>query len=51
MAAKQPAYLNIVKQEQGQGPTTECLAAIPIAMSNEEDNCKLGMLSALATGC
>lgn len=48
MAARQPAYLNIVKQEQGHGPTTECLAAVPEAVTNEECNRKPGMLSAVA---
>lgn len=48
MAARQPAYLNIVKQEQGHGPTTECLAAVPVAVTNEETNRKPGMLSAAA---
>ena len=50
MAARQPAYLNIVKQEQGHGPTTECLAAVPVAVTNEETNRKPGMLSAAFTG-
>lgn len=51
MAARQPAYLNIVKQEQGHGPTTECLAAVPVAVAvtNEERNRKPGMSSAVAT--
>lgn len=40
MAAKQLAYLNIAKQEQGQGLTTERLAAVPVAVTNEEHNCK-----------
>lgn len=49
MAARQPAYLNIVKQEQWHGPTTESLAALPVAATNEEHNRKLGMLSTVAT--
>lgn len=49
MAARQPAYLNIVKQEQGHGATTECLAAVPVAVTNEESNHKPGMLSGVAT--
>lgn len=32
MAAKQPAYLNIVKQQHGYG-STECLAAVPVAVT------------------
>lgn len=49
MAAKQPAYLNIVKQEQRQRLTTESLAGVPVAVTNEEHNCKAGMLTAVAT--
>lgn len=49
MAARQLAYLNIVKQEQGHRPTTECLAAVQVAVTNEERNRKPGMLSAVAT--
>lgn len=36
VAARQPAYLNIVKQDRGHGPTTECLAALQVAVTNEE---------------
>lgn len=49
MAARQPAYLNIVKQEQGHGPATECLAAVPGAVTNREHNREPGMLSAVTT--
>lgn len=49
VAARQPAYLNIVKQEEGYGLTTECLAAVSVAMTNEECNRKLGRLSTVAT--
>lgn len=49
MAARQPAYLNIVKQEPGHGVTTECLAVVPVAMTNGECNRKPGMLSAVDT--
>lgn len=49
MAARQPTYLNIVKQEQGHGPTTECLAKVPVAVTNEECNSKPGMWRAVAT--
>lgn len=47
MAARQPAYLNIVKQERGHGATTECLAAAPGASTNEERNRKPGVLTAV----
>lgn len=48
MAARQPAYLNIVKQEQRHGLTTGRLAAVPIAVTNTECNCKPCMLRAVS---
>lgn len=42
MTARQRAYLNIVKQEQGHGPTTETLAAVPVAVTHKECNRKAG---------
>lgn len=34
--ARQPAYLNIVKQEHGHVEATEILAAVPMAVSHKE---------------
>lgn len=34
--ARQPAYLNIVKQENGHVEATEILAAVPMAVSHKE---------------
>lgn len=36
MTARQHAYLNIVKQEQGYGLTTEVLAVVQVAVTHKE---------------